>query len=172
MDHERFIRQAIDLAISSGEKGNHTFGAVLVHEGMVIARAENTEVTGEGYGHAEYNLAIQSAQQFPKRVLAECTLYTSTTPCPRCTFAILAIGVRRIAIGVSQDAFARLLPGEPNALSIHEIVRRLELKDVEILGPFLEEEGLRAFEHWGGEYYPLEELLEEARQAREQRFVA
>lgn len=172
MDHEKFMRQAIDLAISSGEKGNYTFGSVLVHEGMVIARAENTEVTGEGYGHAEYNLAIQSAQQFPERVLTECTLYTSTTPCLRCTFAILAIGVRRIAISVSHEAFARLLSEETNALSVHKIVRRLELKDVEILGPFLEEEGLLAFEHWGGEYHPLEELLEEARQAREQRFMA
>ena len=33
--------------------------------------------------------------------------------------------------------------------------------------PFLEEEGLRAFEYWGGKYHPLEELLEDARRERE-----
>ena len=100
-EHEGFIRECHSLAISAGKKGNHTFGAVLVHEDNIIATAENTERTGEGYGHAEYNLAIQSAQQFPERILRECTFYTSATPCPRCTFASLAIGVRRIAIGES-----------------------------------------------------------------------
>lgn len=77
VEHEQFIRKAIELAISSGKKGNNTFGAVLVHDGKIIATAENTEVTGDGYGHAEYNLAIKSAQQFPERVLRECTFYTS-----------------------------------------------------------------------------------------------
>ena len=167
VEHESFIRKAIELAIAAGKKGNHPFGAVLVHDGKIIATAENTEVTGEGYGHAEYNLAIKSAQQFPERVLRDCTLYTSTAPCPRCAFSILAIGIKRIAISVSYEAFARLIPGQFDVLSIEEIVSRLDLKDVEVLGPFLEEEGLRAFEYWEGEYHPLEEIIEEARRERE-----
>lgn len=170
-EHEAFMREAIALAVSSGKKGNHTFGAVLVHDGRIIARAENTEVSGEGYGHAEYNLAIQSAQQFPERVLRECTFYTSATPCPRCAFAILAIGIRRIAISVPYGAFARLIPDEFTMLSIQDIVGRLGLDDVEILEPILEEEGMRAFEHWGGEFHPLEDLLEEARRGREEKGV-
>jgi hypothetical protein len=43
-----------------------------------------------------------------------------------------------------------------------EIVKRLELDDVVIEGPILEDEGMRAFEYWGGEHHPLEELLEYA----------
>lgn len=171
MGHESFMRKAIELAVSSGKKGTHTFGAVLVHEGKIIATAENTEGTGEGYGHAEYNLAIQSAQQFPERILRECTFYTSATPCPRCAFSILAIGVRRIAISVSYEAFARLIPDEFTMLSIQDIVERLGLEDVEILEPILEEEGMRAFEFWGGEYHPLEELLEEAQKGREKKGI-
>jgi tRNA(Arg) A34 adenosine deaminase TadA len=100
-------------------------------------------------------------------VLRECTFYASATPCPRCAFAALATGVRRIVIGVEYEAFARLIPEHFDMLSIQEIVRRLELADVEILGPVLEEEGMRVFEHWGGEYHPLEELLEFARRERE-----
>jgi tRNA(Arg) A34 adenosine deaminase TadA len=166
-EHEPFIRQVIALAISSGKKGNDTFGAVLVHQGRVIAGAENTQNTGTGYGHAEYNLAIQAAQQFPERVLRECTFYCSATPCPRCAFSILAIGVRHVVIGVEVEAFASLIPEEFKMLSIQEIVRRLELEDVRIEGPVLEEEGLRAFEWWGGEHHPLKELLEFARRERE-----
>jgi tRNA(Arg) A34 adenosine deaminase TadA len=166
-EHERSIRQAIELAITSGKKGNHTFGAVLVHDSQVIATAENTEVSGEGYGHAEYNLAIESGRRFSERVLRECTVYTSTAPCPRCAFAILALGIPRIAFSVSPAAFAKLVPGKPDTLTMDEIIRKLGLKDVELLGPFLEDEGLRAFEYWGGEYHPLEELLEDARREKE-----
>jgi len=167
MEHKRFIRKAIQLAITSGKKGNDTFGAVLVHEGKVIANAENTQNTGQGYGHAEYNLAIQAAQQFPERVLRESTFYCSATPCPRCAFSILAIGVRHIVICVGYEAFASLIPEEFTMLSIQEIVGRLELDDVVIEGPVLEDEGMRAFEYWGGEYHPLEELLEFAQRERE-----
>lgn len=166
-ENDPFIRQAIELAITSGKKGNDTFGAVLVHEGTIIATAENTQNTGEGYGHAEYNLSIKAAQQFPESVLRECTFYVSATPCPRCVFSILAIGIKRIVICVEYEAFATLIPEEFTMLSIQEIVRRLELKDVEILGPVLEDEGMRAFEYWGGEHHPLEELLEFARRERE-----
>jgi tRNA(Arg) A34 adenosine deaminase TadA len=165
--HEQFIRKAIELAIASGKKGNYTFGAVLVHDGKIIATAENTEVTGDGYGHAEYNLAIKSAQQFPERVLQACTFYASAPPCPRCAFSILAIGIKRVAMSVSYEGFARLIPGKFDMLSIEDIVSRLDLKDVEILGPFLEEEGLQAFEYWGGEHRPLEEFLKDARRERE-----
>ena len=30
---------------------------------------------------------------------------------------------------------------------------------IELIGPGLEEEGMRVFEYWGGEYHPLEELI-------------
>ena len=53
MQHEDFIRACYRLAIRSGKKGNHTFGAVLVYDDEIVASAENTEVTGKGYGHAE-----------------------------------------------------------------------------------------------------------------------
>jgi len=171
LEHEQFIRNAIELAITSGKKGNDSFGAVLVHNGIIIATAENTVKTGEGYGHAEYNLAIQSAKQFPDRILRECTLYTSTAPCPRCTFSILAIGIKRIVISVSYQRFALLIPKKFETTTINEIVNRLGLKDVEIVCPILEEEGMRAFEHWGGEYHPLETLLEQARQERDKKLL-
>jgi tRNA(Arg) A34 adenosine deaminase TadA len=168
MEHETFVRKAIELAITSGKKGNDAFGAVLVHDGEVIETAENTSTTEPGFGHAEYNLVIKSAQRFPESVLTESTLYSSTIPCPRCTCAIIAAGIRRIVYSVSYASFAKLIPGEYNELSCDEIVRLLE-RNVEVIGPILEEEGMRAFEYWGGGYRPLEELLEEARRAREGR---
>jgi hypothetical protein len=68
------------------------------------------------------------------------------------------------------DAFVPVLVhnGEINELSCDEIVGRLE-RDVEVVGPILEEEGMKAFEYWGGDYRSLEEFLEEAHRAREGR---
>jgi tRNA(adenine34) deaminase len=168
MQHETFMRKAIELAITSGKKGNDSFGAVLVHDGEMIEIAENTSMAEPGFGHAEYNLVIKSAHWVPESVLTECTLYASTIPCPRCTCAVLAAGIKRIVYSVSYASFAKLIPGEYNELSCDEIVKRLE-RDVEVIGPILEDEGMKAFECWGGGYRPLEELLEQARRAREGR---
>jgi tRNA(adenine34) deaminase len=165
--HEEFIRKSIELAITSGKNGNASFGAVLVHEGQIIATGENTEITGQGYGHAEYNVVIQVAAQFPESVLTASTLYTSCTPCLRCTCLILAAGIQRIVYSVSSAGFARLIPEEFTTLSCEEIVRRLELSHIEILGPILEDEGMCAFEYWGGKYTLLADLLAHAQQARD-----
>jgi tRNA(Arg) A34 adenosine deaminase TadA len=165
MQHEAFIRECLALAIKSGKKGNYTFGAVLVHEGKIIESAENTEVTGSSYGHAEYNLVVKAIERHPDDVLSNSTLYTSTTPCPRCTFAILAANVPRIVYSVSHAAFGRLFPGELKNMPCEEIIERTE-RQVETVGPILEDEGLRVFEHWAGEYTPLEEILERARRAK------
>ena len=48
MQHDGFMRVCYSLAVQSGKKGNHTFGAVLVNQGKIIETAENTEVTGGG----------------------------------------------------------------------------------------------------------------------------
>ena len=42
MRHENYIRRCYDLAIRAGKKGYDTFGALLVHNGVVLEEAENT----------------------------------------------------------------------------------------------------------------------------------
>jgi hypothetical protein len=69
-------------------------------------------------------------------------------------------------MSVSYEGFAQLIPWEFDRLSIDDIVSRLGLTGVEIMGPVLEEEGLRAFEYWGGTYRPLEDVLDHARRER------
>ncbi|MFN8371475.1 MAG: nucleoside deaminase [Anaerolineae bacterium] len=170
--HEVFIRKAIELAVSAGKNGNGAFGAVLVHRERILETAENTEITGIGFGHAEFNLVLKSAGQLQESILQESVLYTSCTPCLRCTCAIVAAGIRQIVYSVSQQAFAQLIPAEYHPLTCEEIVRRLELRDVQVIGPVLEEEGLRAFEYWGGKFISLEQRLEMAKRGRDNNFSA
>ena len=161
--HELFIRECHALAINAGKKGNHTFGAVLVHDGKIIMRAENTVNTcNDNMRHAEYNLIIKSKQAFSKDILEKSVLYTSTAPCLLCTAAILMASIPKIVYSVSDEAFSELIPGEHKYISCNEIFERLSSK-TEVVGPILENEGLKVFQYWGGKFTPLHEILEKAR---------
>lgn len=81
-NHEPFLREAIALSKSAMDRGDEPFGSVLVREGAVILRAENSVFTGHDMtNHAEMNLIKTAAQHYDTAFLAGCTLYTSTEPC-------------------------------------------------------------------------------------------
>src|SRR5690606_11819673 len=72
------------------------FGALLVKDGQVILRAENTVFTGRDMtNHAEMNLVKEAMRRFEPTDLLEATLYTSTEPCALCSGAIYWSGVGR-----------------------------------------------------------------------------
>ncbi len=163
MEHEAFIRECHALAISAGKKGNHTFGALLAHNGTIIKTAENTVNTDkDDFRHAEYNLVMESKDAFAADVLADSTLYTSTAPCLLCTATILAANIGTIVYSVSYAGFGRLIPGERRYIACEEIVERLGSK-TQVIGPVLEEEGLKVFQYWEGNFVPLEEIQKRGR---------
>ena len=146
--HEPFIKQCHALAISAGKKGNHTFGAVLVHQNRVIMTAENTVNSDDDpTRHAELNLVVKRQRAFPEGVLRESGLYTSTAPCLMCTAVIWEAGIRRIVFSVSYEAFARLTGYQ--SVPCDEVFERLGA-NAEVIGPILEKEGLAVFEFWPG----------------------
>lgn len=163
--HETYIAQTHELAIAAGKRGDAPFGALLVHGDKILATGENSENTGKSYGHAEYNLVQKSIAQFPDSILVESTLYTSTTPCFRCTCSILAAGIQRIVYSVSPSGFTRLFP-EPYTLHSCEETIRLLGAPVELIGPILEDQGMLVYQYWGGKFVPLAEMLERARQGK------
>ena len=95
------IRVALDVARRSRDKGNHPFGAVLADgRGRILLEAENTVVTElDCTGHAELNLMRQASKKYDRDILANCTVYTSTEPCPMCAGAIFWGNVRRVVYG-------------------------------------------------------------------------
>lgn len=161
MNHEKYMKRCYELAVQAGKKGFDTFGAVLVHEDRILAQAENTADYENGiFGHAEFNLVHQCANQFPDSVFEQAVFYTSCAPCVRCLMAIASLGVRTIVYGVSYKRFQKLLPFEEDVPDYEDVLRRMRVS-VHLVGPVLEEEGMHVFEYWGGEYRPLEELIRE-----------
>ena len=160
-NHEMYIRRCYELAISAGKKGYDTFGAVLVSEGKIIAEAENTSDYEKGiFGHAEFNLVHKCANKFSDKIFESAIFYTSCAPCVRCLMAIASLGIKTIVFGVSYKSFQQLLPFEEDIPNYEELLSKINVS-MKMIGPILEDEGMHAFEYWGGEYHPLEELIRE-----------
>lgn len=166
MEYEKYIKRCYDLAISAGKKGFDTFGALLVYRGKVLCETENTSDYQKGlFGHAEFNLVHQCANRYSDDIFREAIFYTSCAPCPRCLAAIVSLGIQTIVYGVSYEKFALLTPNEHQQIDRETLLRKLSV-EIKLLGPVLEDEGMKVFEYWGGEYHPLEELIAEMEQIK------
>ena len=146
-DHGPFIRQTFDLAISAGKHGNQTFGALLVYQGKVILTAENTVNTENNIiHHAETNLMAKVKREISPEVLRQSTMYTSTEPCTLCCAAMYYVGINRVVYGVSSKALWRLTGWHDEGLPCDEFYQR-KGKKIDVIGPVLEEEGLKVFRY-------------------------
>jgi tRNA(Arg) A34 adenosine deaminase TadA len=148
---ELFLRASIDLARKARERGDHPFGSLLVDEsGNLLLEAENTVTTERDCtGHAETNLMRLASQKYSRDLLAQCTLYTSTEPCPMCAGAIYWGAVGRVVFGLSVESLIRLVAhsseNPPLALSCREVFDRGQRR-IEVVGPMLEDEAGKVHE--------------------------
>jgi cytosine/creatinine deaminase len=96
---DEFLAAAIEEARKGLAEGGIPIGAVLVHEGKIIGRGHNQRVQrGSVIHHAEMN-CLENAGRQTAAVYRQCTIYTTLSPCPMCTGAILLYGIPRVAIG-------------------------------------------------------------------------
>jgi len=99
MPRDPFLQAAIEQARQSLAEGGIPIGSVLVHEGRVIGRGHNCRVqTGSPIDHGEMN-CLRNAGRQPARVYRDCTLYTTLSPCPMCSGAILLYKIARVVAG-------------------------------------------------------------------------
>jgi creatinine deaminase len=94
-----FLLAAIAEAKRSLATGGIPIGSVLVFEGAIIGRGHNQRVQrGSVIHHGEMN-ALENAGRQPARVYAQCTLYTTLSPCPMCSGAIRLYQIPRLVVG-------------------------------------------------------------------------
>ncbi len=137
--HERRLRDAIGVAREARDAGNHPFGALLVVDGVEIARAANTVVTAlDPTAHAELNLLRAIAGTVSAEQLSRAILYASTEPCAMCSGAIYWAGVNHVVYGCSTDELARFA-GETLSIRCREIFAH-GTRIVEVLGPLIGDE--------------------------------
>jgi cytosine deaminase len=97
--NDPFLDAAIDEAKKGLLEGGIPIGSVLVHEGKIIGRGHNQRIQrGSVIHHGEMN-CLENAGRQPAAVYQRCTLYTTLSPCPMCTGAILLYGIPKVVIG-------------------------------------------------------------------------
>lgn len=141
------MQMAIDLSeynVKEGQGG--PFGAVIVKEGMVLARSANKVVpTNDPTAHAEISAIRLACQELGTFNLAGCEIYTSCEPCPMCLGAIYWARIDKIYYANTKADAAAI------GFDDHFIYEELDLPMEKRKLPFVQmmrNEALGAFKLW------------------------
>ena len=97
-----FMEAAIAEAKRGLEEGGIPIGSVLVHRGRIIGRGHNRRVQRSSVVlHGEMD-ALENAGRQPSSVYRDSVLYTTLSPCPMCSGAILLYRIPTVVIGENQ----------------------------------------------------------------------
>ena len=96
------MRQALQQAVRAEAHGDVPVGAVVVHEGTVIAEACNErELRHDPTAHAEVLVLRAAAERLARWRLDDCTLYVTLEPCSMCAGAIINARVGTVVYGAA-----------------------------------------------------------------------
>src|SRR6516225_11216779 len=94
-----FLRAAIEEAKRGLSEGGIPIGSVLVCDNEIIGCGRNQRVQkGSVIHHAEMN-CLENAGRQKAEVYQRCTIYSTLSPCPMYTGAILLYQVPRVVVG-------------------------------------------------------------------------
>ena len=100
MMHEFYMRQALELAREAYRMGEIPIGAIVVHNGEIIAQAHNEkELRQDATAHAEVLALQKAAAQLGDWRLNEATLYCTLEPCVMCAGAMVNARLGRLVFG-------------------------------------------------------------------------
>ena len=95
-----FMGEALRQARRAWEQEEVPVGAVIVHQGRIIARACNQiEVLKDATAHAEMQAITQAESVIGDWRLNECELYVTKEPCPMCAGALVHVRMKRVIFG-------------------------------------------------------------------------
>ena len=96
---DKFLQAAVDEARAGLNEGGIPIGSVIVHDGKIIGRGHNRRIQkGSTVLHGEMD-ALENAGRLHASIYRECTLYTTLSPCPMCSGAILLYKIPHVIIG-------------------------------------------------------------------------
>jgi cytosine deaminase len=125
------MQAAIDEAQAGFNEGGIPIGSVIVRDGLILGRGHNRRMQeGNPVLHGEMD-ALQNAGRLPAHIYRECTLYTTLSPCPMCSGAILLYGIPRVVIGENKTFMGEeeLLKSRGVELTVLDDPRCVKLMD-------------------------------------------
>jgi guanine deaminase len=108
--HDKFMNIAIKEAYNGMNKNEGgPFGAVVVQNGKVIARAHNQVIqTNDPTSHAEIVAIRKASKKLGRFDLSDCELYSVCEPCPMCFAAIHWAKIKRLYFACTRRDAARI----------------------------------------------------------------
>ena len=102
MTSDDAMRIALEEARLAGDAGEVPVGAVVVHNGEVIARRHNErEVTGDPTAHAEVLALRDASEALGRWRLDDCTLVVTLEPCMMCAGALVNARIGKLVYGAA-----------------------------------------------------------------------
>lgn len=99
---DKFMIAAIAEAKKGLDEGGIPIGSVIVYENQILGSGHNKRIQQKSVVlHGEMD-ALENAGRQPAAVYQNCTLYTTLSPCPMCTGAILLYGIPKVIIGENE----------------------------------------------------------------------
>ena len=99
-DDDYYMGLALEQAEKAASLGEIPIGAVLVHEGEVIAAAHNLRETNQdATAHAEVLVIREANAKLKRWRLSGCRLYVTVEPCPMCSGAIVNSRIDKVIYG-------------------------------------------------------------------------
>jgi len=98
------MREALAAAAEGAAAGEVPVGAVVMHEGTIVARATNRTLRDhDPTAHAEVLALREAARTLRRWRLDDCTLVVTLEPCAMCAGAIVLARVGRVVFGAWDD---------------------------------------------------------------------
>jgi creatinine deaminase len=130
-----FMQAAIEEAEAGMAEGGIPIGSVVVHEGAIVGRGHNRRVQqGSAILHGEMD-ALERTGRRPASFYRECTLYTTLSPCPMCTGAILLYRIPRVVIGENRSFLGEEALLASRGVSLHLLQ---DPRCIELMRQFME----------------------------------
>ena len=104
MEHEEYMRQALELARLAMAEGEVPVGCVIVRDGAVVGRGRNRREEKQATAsHAEMEAIAQANEHLGTWRLDDCELYVTLEPCPMCAGAIVNARIPAVYYGAKDD---------------------------------------------------------------------
>ena len=140
--HEKYMRLALEEARLGVTEGEEPFGAVVVRQGTVIAKAHSLKVGSfDTTAHAETRAVGMATRFLKRRDLSDCVFYSVCEPCPMCAGAMINAHLGTLVLGARVAALRASLGGEA-FMSDYSVDGMLELtnSDMKLMTGILDSE--------------------------------
>ena len=142
-EDKAFMREAIAEAVKAEAAGDIPVGAIVVRDGVIIARAGNArKITDDPTAHAEVLVLREAAKVVGNWRLEGCTLYVTLEPCTMCAGALVLARIMRVVYGTA----------DPKAGAVESIYRVLSdtrlNHNPELLGGLMAEESAELLQNF------------------------